>query len=548
MKIAIRNYRGIEEAEIDLERIALIAGPNGSGKTSIAQAVAAALTDTAVVVDGVNKGDAGLLLRDGAKRGRCTITSAKGAGAVNWPGASTSVEGNPPKASPIAAGLVSIATMKPKDATMALIAATGATPTRDQLAAAIAEADLPETLVKPVWDSIEEGGWDAAHARAKDKGTRTKGAWEGVTGERYGAARAAAWQAKDTPASVDGLDQLLEEQEGALEAAIAGQAVGRAEVEALQASVDAGKQAAEEAETLKIELDAARKHERDLAEQRKALPEPLESEEGMPCPHCSKPVVFDAGALRKPGKGHSPAKNAERREKIAATAHGLEVASRRTAEINSKLVLANSKAEIGRRAEARLQQMDLDKEGTTPEQVQAAREAVAETRRQINAVARNAEAAGHAEKIEQIGRLVEILAPTGLRQAAMSEAIGTLNADLADICQDGEWPAVQVEPDARITVGGRPFALVAESEQFRAKVALQVAIAERDGSDALVIDAADILDRKGRNGLLSILRTTGIPALVTMTFSDRTDVPNLAGAEIGDSYWIGGGYAARLGG
>lgn len=546
MKIAIRNYRGIEEAEIDLERIALIAGPNGSGKTSIAQAVAAALTDTAVVMDGVNKGDAGLLLRDGAKRGRCTITSAEGVAAVNWPGASTTSEGTPPKASPIASGLVSIATMKPKDATMALIAATGATPTRDQLAAAIAEAELPETLVKPVWDSIEENGWDAAHARAKEKGTRTKGAWEGVTGERYGAARAASWQAPGTPGSVDGLEQLLEEQEGALEAAIASQAVGRAEVEALQQAVADGAKAAEEAGRLKAELDAARKHEQDLSAERKALPDPVETEEGVPCAHCSKPLVIDGGTLRKPGKGQSAATNAKRREKIEAAAQALQAASLRTAEINSKLVLANSKAEIGRRAETRLQQMDLDKDGTTPEQVQAARDAVAATRAQILAAAKNLEAAGHAAKVEQIARLVEILAPTGLRQAAMSEAIGTLNADLADICQDGDWPVVQVEPDARVTVGGRPFALVAVSEQFRAQVALQVAIAERDGSDALVIDAADILDRKGRNGLFNILRTTGIPALVTMTFSDRADVPSLAGAEIGDSYWIGGGYAARL--
>lgn len=38
-KLILKNFKGIESAELDLERLTVIVGPNASGKTTILQAL-----------------------------------------------------------------------------------------------------------------------------------------------------------------------------------------------------------------------------------------------------------------------------------------------------------------------------------------------------------------------------------------------------------------------------------------------------------------------------------------------------------------------------
>ena len=89
---------------------------------------------------------------------------------------------------------------------------------------------------------------------------------------------------------------------------------------------------------------------------------------------------------------------------------------------------------------------------------------------------------------------------------------------------------VSLNDDLMPTLGGRHYPLLSESEQFRVRVTLQVALSKMDGSDAMVIDRADVLDRKGRNGMMKMLLRTGIPCLVCMTILDpkKDPPPDLA--------------------
>ena len=48
MEITVKNFRGCAEAHLTLEPVALVCGTNGAGKSSIAQAVAAALGREAI--------------------------------------------------------------------------------------------------------------------------------------------------------------------------------------------------------------------------------------------------------------------------------------------------------------------------------------------------------------------------------------------------------------------------------------------------------------------------------------------------------------------
>jgi hypothetical protein len=88
--------------------------------------------------------------------------------------------------------------------------------------------------------------------------------------------------------------------------------------------------------------------------------------------------------------------------------------------------------------------------------------------------------------------------------------------------------------------------LCSTSEQYRVRAVLQVAMADLDHSAMVVLDAADVLDGPTRSGLFALLVEASMPALVCMTLSRREQVPDLAAAELGASYWIEGGVAQPL--
>jgi hypothetical protein len=66
-------------------------------------------------------------------------------------------------------------------------------------------------------------------------------------------------------------------------------------------------------------------------------------------------------------------------------------------------------------------------------------------------------------------------------------------------------------------------------------------MAKLDNSQAVVIDAADFLDRGGRSGLFKAVQVAGLPAMVCVTVDDKEKVPDLKGRGMGLSYWIGDG-------
>ena len=105
--------------------------------------------------------------------------------------------------------------------------------------------------------------------------------------------------------------------------------------------------------------------------------------------------------------------------------------------------------------------------------------------------------------------------------------------------------SVALDPDSLMpTYAGRSYGLLAESERYRCRVALQLAMAGVDGSDAVVIDGADILDRHARNGLMKAATKHAPAAVVAMTANTPTDVPDLAQHGLGETLWLDAGRAA----
>lgn len=542
MEITVKNYRGCAEATLTIDPIALVSGTNHSGKSSIAQAVAAALTRNPAIVDGVTKAGAEVLLRDGEKRGRCTVGDESGSVSANWPGASVSEDGTGPQASEIACGLVSIVGMKPKDAAATLISAMEALPSIDDLRDAC-KGVRPE-MIDAVWKRVEADGWDASAKRAGERSAQLKGAWEQITGERWGVQKGAVWEVAGHDASLN-WTQAVAAAEAELEQAVANQAANESEVQRLQTEASRAESASSAIAELESQLNEHRAEADKIQGELAAMPRPETAEQMVECPHCKGHlVVVSRTEVRAPSATVDAAENEARAIAIASKRADLQAVETGAQEVRDQL---NTWRQILAQAKRAQSALDNQPAGTvTAEQVQAARDALAAARAGQQAEQSTLQAATRHAEIVENNELVAALAPNGARQTVLASKMAALRARLAELSAAAGWPVVEIDDELRATLGGRIYGLLSESEKFRVRTVLQVALADLDGSDVVIIDAADILDRGGRNGLFTLLRTVCLKSLVCMTMNDVKDVPNLAKAGIGRSYWIGGATLAPV--
>ena len=558
MNLTIKNLRGLDAADIAVDKITLVAGLNGAGKSTTAMAMAACLTRNPSPVAGMKQNEARQLLRIGTQRGSATLDGVT----VNWPGGSVTGDGH--TASPVAAGIESPALMTDKARAVYLIELLKAEPTTDDLTAAL--GDIPAATLKGIVAMVAADGWDKTHAYAKDRGAKLKGAWEHIAGEAWGAKKAEGWTPADAP-------ELTPEQAAdavtaarqALEAAISDQAVdadtvARLTAEAgdtvdlapLSARVADADAAASDAEQVLIPATEARNQ---AVKALQALPAPGIAEQHVPCPGCGAHLVAVSRTELRMAVEPDEAEN-KKREAAISKAHDAvnkaaeaERAARdeyhRLAGLqgDERAALSEAQQRNARAINAASQLALLRTTGTSSEQIQKARDALDQAEHDLATLSRMAEAAATHQRITDMLRVVDILAPTGLRQTALSRSLGEFNQQVRDLCDLACWYPVEVMPDMSLQVGGLSYHLRSTAEQYRARVALQAVIAKLDGSQALVVDAADVMDIPGRIGLMKVLSATGLPALVTMTYSERDQVPRRKGL---DAYWLEGGACVRL--
>lgn len=559
MKLTIRNVRGIAGGDVELEGVSLVAGLNGSGKSSTAIAAAAALMQSPAPLPGMKKTEARVLLRDHQDRGRSLLQSSAGRIAVNYPGGKVSVEGAPPQASAIACGLASIADMPAATRAAYLIQSLRAEPTLDQLTAAFTEAEASEKAAKACWDKIEQEGWDGAHKYTKSKATEQKGAWQQITGEKWGAEKGKHWRPAGLPedANAEALGKALEDARQRLEATIAQQAVSGAEVERLKGVAEQPfedeaplknerQQVIADIETKQAAFNEAKQHG-------EALPKPGQVEATVPCPSCGTHlVVASRSELALPsGDGPSDEENAKRqaaldeaRATLTSISDELKAMMQRGREIDSHLQnIARNKEQAQQAAE---QLKSLKTEGASQDQVQQARDDVSNAESMLAMLNQWHDASTSHRAVTAYLAMSDVLAPTGLRQTVLAQRLSDLNTELSGICELSRWAVVSIDSDIGISYAGRDYSALSESEKFRVRVTLQIALSKMDGSQCLVIDAADILDRQGRGGLMAaLMKSCNVPALVTMTMDSADSLPPLTGRH--KAYWVENGTITAKG-
>ena len=549
--LRVRDFRGCEAAEIELDPIALVAGRNANGKSSLAAAAGALLTGNSRPL-GRNVAPAAYV-REGTKEAAAYLKGEGGMVHIEWPGAGVTADGTPPRASAYAAELASIVDFSAPDRAKVLSQYLHADPDRADLAAALTEVDLgADSVVSAVWQLIEDHGFDGAHSIRRDKGVELKAAWRGITKQNYGSRIGVTWAPAgwtldlNTATEADllaAVAQTKHEHEQAIGAAAVSLA-RRQELEAEAAQLDARKDALREAEAAAELRARERDHARDI---RAALP-PGNVDGGMPCPHCGAFVV-----LRRINVAESRLEKAEivPQDELKARQMAIADADGQLSNLEGQVRAADQAVEQARArmqmsAEAANKLAQFPAAAGDAKPTEATGQAVITSEARLVAWRAKNQADWTHVQIAGNEKLLEILSPDGLRAKKLARVLDLFNTQLAEYARFADWAPVTIAGDISVSYGGRPYELLSTSEQYRTRILLQISFAILDKSDMVVIDAADVLDGPTRGGLFALLEEVGISALVCMTLSRREQVPDLDAAGIGKSYWIEGGTVADL--
>jgi hypothetical protein len=549
ISIEIDDFRGCKHAAIECAPIALLAGQNGAGKTSIAQGVGAALAGCAPI-EGLGRGMTGMLVRTGAAVGRITVSGPDGTVRAAYPESRITTEGQPPQASTFAVGLDSIVRFSAKDRLGTLADYLHAEPTREELAAELVAKGLSAPqVIDTLWASIERDGWDGAERYRRERGAQLKGEWRGITGANYGSKVAASWRPdladEDEALLAEAVARATRERDRAVSAA----AVTESERHRLEDEAGDLARREDEAEGLAATVANATSVFERARDARQALP-PAEQQRTHECPYCQGAIVIvrDVVEMRLEKASGDRIKDEALKARRMAIAEADGKLSNADANLNTarrNLAIVREAVERAQQAKERLANWPRAVESGTD--LETATRALAAAEKRL-AEFRQKQAADIAhQKVEGNEIAIGLLAPDGLRARKLAQVLDVFNtASLRPLCEAARWGAVEIDLGGFITYSGRPYALLSTSEQYRVRAVLAAAMAQIDGSALLVFDGADILDAPSRSGLFGLIEATKLPALICMTAARREHVPPLADMRLGQSYWIEAGEVAAI--
>lgn len=546
LKATVKNFMGCAEAEIVADKIAVLCGLNGQGKTSALLPIAAALRGGVPL--GLQKTKAGMLIKTGAGAASVILENETSKVSVSWPKCERRADGaDAPEASDIAIGAVKFPFMPDKEKIELLRELGGWEPTRNECMNALTEAGIDAKVADIVWQNITCNGWDASLERAKEKGRSLKSQWGIITGEAYGEKKGAnwfptGWDNDLENAALETLEGEVTAARAELEYKIANQAVSADELDRLAAEAEKIPQLKQTLAAAEAEADAKKKALADAEAAKKKLPELPKYD--LVCPHCGKPVAYQFGKLEAIKQTLSAEERDALDQKILDADNAVSKALRESGHANTQKALAAENLQKAEKAAAEYEQKkDLT---ATAEEIDLAREAVRKAEGRLTAFNKYHDAARVHNNVIENQKIIDVLAPEGIRRNALETGLAYFNADLEAICRLAGWCPVTVEPDMSVCYNDRPLVICSESEKFRAYVTLQILIAGEDHSAAVIIDAADILDSKSRAGLFKALSKQDFMSFVGLTVSRPDKIPNFKKLGIGRKYWVEAGNCEEV--
>lgn len=541
MKLTIQGVRSLKAAAIAITPpLTVIAGGNGTGKTTAYRLLQELLGQTS----GLPRSKAGraALVSDGLVAATVRLEDADWQVELSLPDAERTGSGRPETCGDVALGRQQLAHMTAEERSRYLADVLRARPSQAELKAAAEQAELPAKMVPGAVEAWDAAAWDGAAKDAEATARRFKGDWcRVVQRQSYGAKLAETWQPSGTTLDLsqvdhDDLQRDIGDAKLARDAALKRQAVSDADRERMAEKASG----AEAIETAIARMESALVTGRAQRDAKKdTISKTALSRALCPCPHCKQPVEIwpeeDIGQpLRKPGRHAAvDAKTmASWRTELAELEKAVKEGEEELVRLRANLADAKAAAE------------KLANLPPPSDELGEAERRLAELEALHTAYAKFLTARTLHEEIGHQLKLAELLGPSGLRKRKLRETISLFNGRLDELCLTAQWPVVAIDETMEVRVGQRHFADLSESEQWRAEVILALAIATIDGSPVVLLDRADVLDSRGRNGLLKLLRRLGRTAVACMTLP-IAQAEKLADAGI-PVFWLENGQARCL--
>lgn len=552
MKINVQNIAGCAEASLEVDGVAFIAGLNEAGKTSLCQGIAVTVSGTS---EKLNKDELAEYVREGGGESFVEIIDDEQRKVrASFPtGKITKTGGWGIESSPYAVGLMSICDMPKKERYAELIRILKAFPSREEWIDALVEKGIEKAVADTTTNKIMKGA-TAAWEYFKEHGAGMKGRFKAATGgTQWGIKIGANWLPKNwSPTkdakSIDTLKKELATEKQILEGLIQYKAVSEDELKRCEQEANTlGQRAAEAAQAATKETEAEKVY-KAACDVLTKLPQPPKSERKTPCPHCDEPIVIVGSELRKPSGDITSEELQKILDDISAQEKVVDKECNALKVAQSEARRTQLAVSDAKRAEQRLAELRAEQNRSKPEGDVEAQRILIE---RLEETIRNTEAKTLADELHEgivdNQKIIDVLAPDGLRQTKLAEALEDLNLRMAELCAIANWKKVRISEDMTITYGGKRYEGLATSTsgKYRTRIIFQLALAAIQESKLIVIDAADVMDKGGRGGLMQLLKATGVNAVVTMTYNEVGQVPNIQKLLGGKLYWLEDA-AARL--
>lgn len=563
MQLNINGYRGIDRAEIVIPEfeITLLAGKNAEGKTSIIEALRYNVMAIPNPLD-LDKKDIKHAIHAGADKCQFSLETEAGKRTVYLPECEVkNSRGTGLHASDIALGVVQMGALNQEGLANALNKYLEIETDSKRLAQELDEIEVkkgeqsvglsPEvkqTLLDTVFGTkkISARGWDAGEKCAKEKALVGKTQFKMDAGVTWGSSQGLTFTPKGWEPDLE--KQTEEVLSGAvvcareaLERAIAENAVSESQHEewkSLAGNVDSFNSLIE-TWTENVKRDAEFVERAADRVQAAAIQQ-------VTCRKCSAHGTIIGGYLEP-----SDAKPVSEDEKVEY----LRALSLARGTLNeSKEVLAKSKSDLKICSEAAAKLKDAKvSDGSA---VQDARMALSRAESRMQAFRVKAKGVAAHLEISCLLKAAEILGPEGLRRRVLLSKLEDFNKQLAQLCTSAGWSVVTINRDLKVMYGDKPYVVLSASEKYRVNATLQLVIAKHDKAEIVVFDAADILDRDGRNQLIRLLVTLRCTSVVGMTISvakdgsrevaDLSKIKNKIGGRYGVTYWVENASVSEL--
>lgn len=596
--LSIHNFLGARTVEVQLTKpVTLFAGKNGSGKSSIQEAIRMALTGEAVRV-GLKK-DYGQLITEGAESGFAEVEMDGTVRAfVTLPDGKTTplTEYVPPTALPYVLDAQRFAKLEPNERRAFLFGLMGLSAGGDEVKKRMLAKGCNDQKVETIMPMLRSG-FDTAHKEAQAKARDEKAAWRTITGETYGDKKAASWAAEkpafDAAALAD-LQQRLAATDAGLAAANqrmgALQADHKRHAEAAQRLADlrekgsryarvADKLVRDEAELKEWEAKVEDARQRAAGGRKVGLVHDLafylneslrmvipfgEMDDHQHANLRDANAVLERysaehGSIESVGAGDIEARNKlpEYENALRLLQSAVANDKRDLAEADAAAIAISELEELVGSApsedEIKSAKLELSEHAKQQQILSASIDQLLYRKKQVDTEsARSLKASVTHRNVIEWSAIADALAPDGIPGEMLAEALGPINDRLEQSSQDSEWLHVHIERNMSVWAAypglpPRPYALLSESEKWRADAMLAEAIAHISNIKLLVLDRFDVLDLKGREDLivwLDILAQNG-EINTALIFGTLKALPPTLPQTIA-AHWLENGVVAQL--